>query len=114
MEISMLNFLPSEIAAAAVYLGNLILARPPWSPTLEHYSYYAPAQIAECVEALAALHIQVNSRAQGGDLTALYDKYSHSKFLSVARVSPLPLAVVSQHLAMILSENSASHVSSRT
>lgn len=114
MEVSMLNFLPSEIAAAAVYLANLILARPPWSPTLEHYSYYAPAQIAECVEALAALHIQVNSRAQGGDLTALYDKYSHSKFLSVARVSPLPLAVVSQHLAMILSENSVSHVSSRT
>ncbi|GIL51722.1 hypothetical protein Vafri_7655 [Volvox africanus] len=113
MEASMLNFLPSEIAAAAIYLANLILARAPWSPTLEHYSYYAPAQIADCVEALAELHIKVNSRAQGGELTALYDKYSHSKFLGVSRVSPLPLAVVSQHLAMMLSDNSASGLSSR-
>ncbi|GLC39700.1 Cyclin-A1-2 [Pleodorina starrii] len=113
MEASMLNFLPSEIAGAAVYLANLILARPPWSPTLEHYSYYAPVQIADCVEALAALHIKVNTRAQGGELTALYDKYSHSKFLGVSRVSPLPQAVVSQHLAMMLSDNSASGLSSR-
>ncbi|KAG2498047.1 hypothetical protein HYH03_003808 [Edaphochlamys debaryana] len=113
MEASMLTFLPSEIAAASVYLANLILAREPWSPNLEHYSYYTPAQIADCVEALAELHIQVNSRAQGGELTALYDKYSHSKFLGVSRVSPLPLSVVSKHLAMILAENSASGLSSR-
>ncbi|GFR40494.1 hypothetical protein Agub_g1062 [Astrephomene gubernaculifera] len=113
MEASMLNFLPSEIAAAAVYLANLILARAPWSPTLEHYSYYTPGQFADCVEALAELHIQVNSRAQGGELTALYDKYSHSKFLSVSRVSPLPMTVVSQHLAMMMSENSTSIVSAR-
>ncbi|PNW85728.1 hypothetical protein CHLRE_03g207900v5 [Chlamydomonas reinhardtii] len=111
MEATMLHFLPSEIAAAAVYLGNLILARAPWSPTLEHYSYYTPAQIAECVEALATLHIQVNSRAQGGELTALYDKYSHSKFLSVSRVSPLPLPVVNQHLSMIMGGSSASGAS---
>lgn len=109
----MLNFLPSEIAAAAVYLANLILARAPWSPTLEHYSYYTSVQIADCVEALAELHIQVNSRAQGGELTALYDKYSHSKFLCVSRVSPLPLTVVSQHLAMMISDNSAHGLSAR-
>ncbi|PNH04296.1 Cyclin-A-1 [Tetrabaena socialis] len=114
MEASMLNYLPSEIAAAAIYLGNLILARAPWSSTLEHYSYYAPAQFADCVEALAELHIQVNSRAQGGELTALYDKYSATKFLGVARVSPLPLSVVNQHLAVMLSDNTVSGVNSRT
>ncbi|KXZ41049.1 CYCA2 protein [Gonium pectorale] len=113
MEAYMLHFLPSEIAAAAVYLANLILARAPWSPTLKHYSYYTPAQIADCVEALAELHIQVNSCAQGGELTALYEKYSQSKFLGVSRVSPLPMSVVSQHLSVALSENNASGLSSR-
>jgi cyclin A len=111
MEASMLAFLPSEIAAAAVYLSNLILARQPWSPTLEHYAYYTTAQLADCVEALADLHLHVSSRAAAGELTALYDKYSHSKFLSVARVSPLPISVVRQHLQSVLSLPSKSGTS---
>lgn len=114
MDHCMMNFLPSEVSAASVYLANLLLSRPPWSATLEHYSFYSPHQIADCVEALAQLHMQVHTRAASGELTALHDKYAHSKYLCVSRNSPLPVHAVSQHVAAVLSDAGvASGVSSR-
>lgn len=114
MDHCMMNFLPSEVSAASVYLANLLLSRPPWSATLEHYSFYSPHQIADCIEALAQLHVQVHTRAISGELTALHDKYAHSKYLCVSRNSPLPVHAVSQHIALVLSNAAAvSGVSSR-
>lgn len=41
----MMCYLPSEIAAASVYLANLMLRRVPWDGNLQHYSTYTPRQV---------------------------------------------------------------------
>lgn len=109
----MLSFLPSEIAAAAVYLSNLLLRRPPWTGTLQHYSYYAPQHLARCVEALGNLHLVVSHRANQGELTAMYDKYAHAKYLQVScKVAPLPMHHVQSHLSMVCSPGPSTSVNS--
>eukprot|EP00798_Chlamydomonas_sp_ICE-L_P014101 gene14101-20057_t len=60
----MLKFPPSEIAAAAIYLANLILQREPWSGTLGHYSMYETKDIGAAIQALAVLHQVVSNNAQ--------------------------------------------------
>eukprot|EP00798_Chlamydomonas_sp_ICE-L_P005764 gene5764-6061_t len=67
---NMLQFLPSEIAAASVYLSNLILQRQPWDGTLQHFSMYSSKEIRKCVKALAALHQALSQNTQ---LTAIYN-----------------------------------------
>jgi Cyclin, C-terminal domain len=44
-EYGALHFLPSCIAAAAVLVAQFSLDVPVWSPTLEHYSRYGPADL---------------------------------------------------------------------
>ncbi|KAG1652769.1 hypothetical protein FOA52_009370, partial [Chlamydomonas sp. UWO 241] len=92
LDYAMLRFLPSTTAAAAVYLANVMLRREPWSPNLRHYSTYVPADIRECVHALAAVH-----KAATGcpSLAAIREKYSQPRFHEVALVPPASSAVVS-------------------
>ena len=40
-----LQFLPSQIAAAAVLLAQHVLGAHVWSPTLQHYSGYLPSEL---------------------------------------------------------------------
>ncbi len=40
-----LQFLPSQIAAAAVLLAQHVLSAHVWSPTLQHYSGYWPSEL---------------------------------------------------------------------
>jgi hypothetical protein len=78
------------VAAAAVYLANLMLRRPAWDGTLAHYSTYAPADILPSVRALAVLHQAVSSNSQ---LAAIREKYAHPKFQSVSRI-PITAALL--------------------
>jgi cyclin A len=84
---NMMAFLPSEIAAAAVFLANLMLKRPAWDGNLQHYSGYSPRDIAPCVRALAEVHTAVSASTS---LQAIKDKYGHPRFQSVSRISPVP------------------------
>lgn len=79
----MMQFLASQIAAAAVYLSNLMLRRPAWDGNLQHFSTYVPHDILPCVRALALLHQAVSSNAQ---LAAIREKYASPRFQSVSRV----------------------------
>lgn len=83
---NMMNFLPSEIASAAVYLANLMLKRQPWNSTLRHYSTYEPMELSSSVQALAALQHHVNGNTQ---LQAIREKYANTRYLSVSRMLPL-------------------------
>lgn len=94
LDYNMLHFNPSVIAAAGVYLANVMLKRQPWNATLQHYSTYAPADIAQCVIALAAVH-QAASTSQS--LGSIREKYAHRKF---HEVSKLPGTVVSMQMFM--------------
>jgi cyclin A len=88
LDYNMLGFLPSVIAAAGIFLANLILKRTPWDANLRHFSAYVPADISSCVVALASVHQAVSSSTQ---LAAIRDKYAHARFHEVSRLPPFAI-----------------------
>lgn len=81
--------MPSQVAAASVFIALLVLHRQPWTATLQHYSEYHPQDFRVCAEGLAAVHASISNSEQ---LQAMHDKYSHSRFLCVAQLPPVKLA----------------------
>ncbi|KAG2268422.1 hypothetical protein Bca52824_062977 [Brassica carinata] len=77
-----LKFLPSVIAASAVFLAKWTLdqSNHPWNPTLEHYTTYKASDLKASVHALQDL--QRNTK--GCPLSAVRMKYRQEKFKSVA------------------------------
>ncbi|XP_022549336.1 cyclin-A2-2 isoform X1 [Brassica napus] len=93
MEYNFLRFLPSLVAASAVFLARWTLdqTEDPWNPTLQHYTRYEVDELKTAV--LAMEELQLNT--SGCTLTTTREKYNQPKFKSVAkmtspkRVSPL-------------------------
>lgn len=82
----MLKYLPSMLAAAAVYLGRRMAGEKVlWSKTSEHYSGYTIEQIMPCVKELNALVLFPNPK-----LKAVHKKYSTKKFGEVSKLSGIP------------------------
>ncbi|KAF8063894.1 hypothetical protein N665_1178s0008 [Sinapis alba] len=80
-----LKFLPSVIAASAVFLAKWTLNQSshPWNPTLEHYTTFKALDLKASVSALQDL--QLNTK--GCTLTSIRMKYKQEKFKSVAVLS---------------------------
>ncbi|XP_048331513.1 cyclin-A2-4 isoform X1 [Ziziphus jujuba] len=72
-----LNFLPSMIAASAVFLSRWTLDQSshPWNPTLEYYTSYKPLDLKTTVLALQDLQLNTN----GCPLSAVRMKYRQEK-----------------------------------
>lgn len=87
LDYSMLAFLPSLVAAAGVYLANMILRRRPWDINLSHYSGYTASDIQACVKALSAVHQAISNSQQ---LPAIREKYGHPRFRCVSKLLPAP------------------------
>ncbi|KAJ1411007.1 Cyclin-like [Sesbania bispinosa] len=89
VEYSFLQFLPSLVAASAVFLARWTLnhSEHPWNPTLEHYTNYKASQLKTVVLALEDL--QLNTK--GCSLNAIREKYKQQKFNCVAKLSPKPV-----------------------
>ncbi|KAG5244322.1 cyclin-A2 [Salix suchowensis] len=85
VEYSFLKFLPSLIAASAVFLARWTLNQSdhPWNSTLEHYSRYTASELRTTVLALENLQLNTN----GCCLNAIRDKYRQQKFKSVATLT---------------------------
>ncbi|KAL3498333.1 hypothetical protein ACH5RR_041065 [Cinchona calisaya] len=85
LEYSFLKFLPSLIAASAVFLARWTLDQSdhPWNPTLEHYTSYKVQELKTTV--LALQDLQLNTI--GCTLSAIREKYRQTKFKSVAILS---------------------------
>ncbi|KAM2544665.1 hypothetical protein TB1_016327 [Malus domestica] len=85
VEYSFLKFLPSLIAASAVFLARWTLNQSdhPWSPTLEHYTSYKTSQLKTTVVALEDLQLNTT----GCPLNSIREKYKHQKFKSVATLT---------------------------
>lgn len=85
IDVKLLKYAPSLIAAASVYLARAMTQRTPlWTPTLEHYSTYAEGVVRECA-------IEMNEllkKSQKSSLKAIKKKYSLPKF---GQVAELPL-----------------------
>ncbi|KAM3735889.1 hypothetical protein ACB098_10G122100 [Castanea mollissima] len=96
LEYSFLKFLPSLIAAAAVFLARWTLNQSdhPWNPTLEHYTSYNASELKTTVLALEDL--QLNTK--GCSLNAIREKYKQQKFKCVATMtSPQPVLSLFQN-----------------
>ncbi|KAJ4837463.1 hypothetical protein Tsubulata_013173 [Turnera subulata] len=81
-----LRFLPSVIAASAIFLSRLTIQtdKHPWSVALQSCSGYRPSDLKECV--LALHDLQLNRKESS--LQAVREKYSQQKFENVATLTP--------------------------
>jgi cyclin A len=82
VEYGLLGCLPSHVAASCVLLALYMLGRPRWSPTLAHYTGYAPADLTHCTQALHQLFLQARRSA----LPASREKYASPKFGAVSQL----------------------------
>jgi cyclin B len=84
-EYGMVRFLPSAIAATAVYIARKTLKRHPWSPTLVQYTKYDEIDMAACAE---EMQVFVNG-SEASAQAAVYRKYSSPKFGGVGKMTML-------------------------
>ncbi|KAK9066267.1 hypothetical protein SSX86_013588 [Deinandra increscens subsp. villosa] len=82
IDYNFLVFLPSNIAASAVFLARYMLDQSchPWNHTLEYYTNYKPSDLKNTVFALHGLHLSDSS----SPLTVIRSKYKQDKFNNVA------------------------------
>lgn len=84
----MIQFLPSHIAVAAVFLARRMKnISPNWCPNLLYHADVTAEEIQPCAIALNRVLVAVHKEAT----CAIYRKYADSRFLAVARVSPAGL-----------------------
>nr|GMC83306.1 G2/mitotic-specific cyclin C13-1-like [Ipomoea batatas] len=78
------RFLPSLIAAAAIFLARLIILPTlhPWSIALQQYTGYRPYDLKDCV---LAIHEMLFSKSEA---SMVGDKYQDHKYKQVAKMSP--------------------------
>jgi cyclin B len=83
LKINFTDYLPSELAAAAVLIARKAIGRNAWSPTLLKYSEYTEEEIIpvarDMLEAVSELKVSK-------DLTASKTKYSSERKLKVALI----------------------------
>ena len=55
MDYTCVQFLPSEIAAASLYIAMKVDDGSEWTPTLEYYSMYSESKLQPCAKRIAFL-----------------------------------------------------------
>ncbi|KAL8230369.1 hypothetical protein R6Q57_000147 [Mikania cordata] len=82
IDYNFLVFVPSNIAASAVFLAGWMLDQlcHPWNHTLEYYTNYEPKDLKNTVFALHGLHLSDSN----SPLTVIRSKYMQDKFKNVA------------------------------
>jgi len=78
---NLLHYLPSQLAAAAVYVARKCVGRNPWSPTLLRYAGYLEEDIVPIARAVLA-----DKAITSSELNAVHKKYSSSKYGQVAEI----------------------------
>ncbi|KAL6996529.1 Cyclin-A2-3 [Sarracenia purpurea var. burkii] len=84
VDFEFLKFLPSIIAASAVFLARWTLDQSgnPWNATLEHYTNYKASDLKLAVHALRCLQLNTN----GCPLNAIRAKYKQAKVRDSVRM----------------------------
>ncbi|CAN6461295.1 unnamed protein product [Victoria cruziana] len=99
LDYDFLKFIPSLVAASAVFLAKWTLDQlsHPWDPTLEHYTNYKASDLKDAVFEIHRLQLDVKDVAANVSLKAIREKYSQQKFKSVAALPfPKPLETLFQ------------------
>jgi cyclin B len=76
---NLLHYLPSQLAAAAVYIARRTVGRNSWSPTLLKYADYCEEDITPIARALLA-----EKTSTSPELRAVNKKYTSSRYGGVA------------------------------
>jgi hypothetical protein len=82
-EYFMIKYLPSMVAASAVYLSLKILGRSGWTSTMHRYTQYSEAALKNCSTDLFGL---LKAARLNPQLQAVKKKYSSAKFSEVANI----------------------------
>lgn len=85
--------LPSEIAAAALYLSIKLIDNSEWSSTLEHYSGYTEEAILPVVAAMSSVILSTDA----SKYQAVKTKYSTSKFFRISRLPELKGTLIQEY-----------------
>lgn len=85
---SMIEFLPSHIAVASVYLARLMRnISPAWCPSLLHHSELTAQQVLPCAHALNEVLKDEFLKAK----CAIYRKYSDPRLFEVSLIKPVTI-----------------------
>lgn len=76
---NLLHYLPSQLAAAAVFIARRTVGRNSWSPTLLRYAVYCEEDIIPVARAVLA-----EKGSSSMELRAVNKKYSSSRYGAVA------------------------------
>jgi G2/mitotic-specific cyclin-B, other len=76
---NLLHYLPSQLAAAAVFIARRTVGRNSWSPTLLRYSAYCQEDIIPVARAILA-----EKSSASTELRAVNKKYTSSRYGGVA------------------------------
>ncbi|KAF5786892.1 putative cyclin [Helianthus annuus] len=93
LDYSCLRFLPSMVAASAVFIANFTIQpeKHPWGLKMQRYSGYRPCELKDCVIAIHDLQLRRTSSFS----QATREKYSQQKFKCVAALLSPPVIPVS-------------------
>eukprot|EP01117_Protostelium_nocturnum_P017258 TRINITY_DN7000_c0_g1_i1.p1 TRINITY_DN7000_c0_g1~~TRINITY_DN7000_c0_g1_i1.p1 ORF type:complete len:485 (-),score=150.89 TRINITY_DN7000_c0_g1_i1:51-1505(-) len=97
LEYSFLEYTPSQIAAASVYLARATAQNIPniegigavlWNPTIQHYTGYSLKELSPCIRLMNEYALK-----QGPNCSqkAIFRKYSSPKLLQVASIPQIQL-----------------------
>jgi cyclin B len=79
---NLLHYLPSQLAAAAVFIARRTVGRNSWSPTLLKYANYREEEIAPVARAIMA-----EKSSAAPELRAVNKKYTSSRYGGVANMA---------------------------
>ncbi|XP_055777067.1 G2/mitotic-specific cyclin-B2 isoform X2 [Salvelinus fontinalis] len=103
LDYDMVHYHPSEIAAAALCLSQLLLDELNWTPTQEHYSTYNENHLKPIMQHIAKNVVSVNEGRT--KLQAVKNKYASSRLMRISLIPQLKSAVVNGMAAALLPEH---------
>ncbi|KAM7015874.1 G2/mitotic-specific cyclin-B2-like isoform 2-T2 [Tautogolabrus adspersus] len=100
IDYNMVHYRPSEVAAAALCLSQLLLDGLPWSATQQHYSTYDEAHLKPIMQHIAKNIVTVNDGKT--KFQAVKNKYSSSKLMRISLLPQLKSSIVTNMAAAAL------------
>ncbi|KAI1889636.1 hypothetical protein AGOR_G00164990 [Albula goreensis] len=103
MDYDMLHYHPSEIAAAALCLSQLVLDGKKWSVTLQHYSSYSEDHLKPIMQHMAKNVVRVNEGFTKH--VAVKNKYASSRLMRISLLPQLKAALIKDMAAPLLPQS---------
>ncbi|XP_060924500.1 G2/mitotic-specific cyclin-B2 [Limanda limanda] len=100
LDYHMVHFRPSEVAAAALCLSQLLLEGVSWSPAQQHYSTYDEVHLKPVMQHIAKNVVSVNEGKT--KFQAVKTKFSSSKLLKISLIPQLKSSTIKNLAASLL------------